>query len=148
MPNRAVPDTIQRAYTFLEQSQVREDVSKKECFFRHSSKGGWPFSTYDHGWPISDCTAEGLGAVLAMHTSGLIEQGDQHVDRERMCEAVDLILSFQNNDGGWATYENTRGPAWLEVLNPSGVFGDIMVDYSYNNERIENNSGSAPVPIL
>ena len=24
------------------------------------SKGAWPFSTIDHGWPISDCTAEGL----------------------------------------------------------------------------------------
>ena len=31
----------------------------------------------------------------------------------------------------WATYENTRGGAWYELLNPSEVFGDIMIDYSY-----------------
>lgn len=25
-------------------------------------QGGWPFSTAAHGWPISDCTSEGLKA--------------------------------------------------------------------------------------
>lgn len=29
-------------------------------WYRHISKGAWPFSTADHGWPISDCTSEGL----------------------------------------------------------------------------------------
>ena len=29
-------------------------------WYRHISKGAWPFSTADQGWPISDCTAEGL----------------------------------------------------------------------------------------
>jgi lanosterol synthase/cycloartenol synthase len=32
---------------------------------------------------------------------------------------------------GWATYENNRGWGWYEQLNPSEVFGDIMIDYSY-----------------
>lgn len=31
-----------------------------DFWYRHISKGAWPFSTADHGWPISDCTAEGL----------------------------------------------------------------------------------------
>lgn len=31
-----------------------------DSWYRHISKGAWPFSTADHGWPISDCTAEGL----------------------------------------------------------------------------------------
>ena len=44
---------------------------------------------------------------------------------------MQLLLSWQNKDGGWATYELKRGGAWLERLNPSEVFGDIMVDYSY-----------------
>ncbi len=30
---------------------------------------------------------------------------------------------------GWATYENNRGFRWYEQLNPSEVFGDIMIDY-------------------
>ncbi len=29
-------------------------------YYRHISKGAWPFSTRDHGWPISDCSSEGL----------------------------------------------------------------------------------------
>ena len=45
--------------------------------------------------------------------------------------AVNVILTLQNEDGGWATYENNRGFGWYEQLNPSEVFGDIMIDYSY-----------------
>ncbi len=48
-----------------------------------------------------------------------------------MRDAVRLLLSLQNDDGGWATYEKRRGALWLEQLNPSQVFGDIMVDYSF-----------------
>ena len=29
-------------------------------WYRHISKGAWPFSTPDNGWPVSDTTAEGL----------------------------------------------------------------------------------------
>jgi len=50
---------------------------------------------------------------------------------ERLDAAVELMLSMQNDDGGWATYEKTRGPAWLELLNPSDCFADIMIDPSY-----------------
>ncbi|KAK3015541.1 hypothetical protein RJ639_006223, partial [Escallonia herrerae] len=28
--------------------------------YRHTSKGAWTFSMQDHGWQVSDCTAEGL----------------------------------------------------------------------------------------
>jgi cycloartenol synthase len=48
-----------------------------------------------------------------------------------LCDACDVLLSYQNEDGGWATYENNRGSGWYEMLNPSEVFGDIMIDYSY-----------------
>ena len=32
--------------------------------YRHISKGAWTFSMQDHGWQVSDCTAEGLKAIL------------------------------------------------------------------------------------
>eukprot|EP00913_Durusdinium_trenchii_P007621 g7160.t1 len=51
---------------------------------------------------------------------------DQH-----LFDTVRFLLSYQNGDGGWATYENNRGWSWYELLNPSEVFGDIMIDYSY-----------------
>src|SRR6185436_8052777 len=94
--------------------------------YRHRSRGGWPFSTRAHGWPISDCTAEGLKASLQLEKVGL-----NQVPRPRLREAVEEILSLQNEDGGWATYELQRGPRWLEALNPSDVFSTIMVDVSY-----------------
>ena len=41
--------------------QVLEDCpGDLSLWYRHISKGAWPFSTADHGWPISDCTSEGL----------------------------------------------------------------------------------------
>jgi squalene/oxidosqualene cyclase-like protein len=120
--------TLARAHRFIVDQQVVENTNQPERFYRHPSKGGWPFSTREHGWPISDCTAEGLKASLAL---ARVAPGDLTLPAERMAEAAELLLSLQNADGGWATYELTRGPAWLELLNPSDVFGDIMVDYSY-----------------
>ena len=35
------------------------------------------------------------------------------------------LLSLRNDDGGFASYETTRGGAVLEMLNPSEVFGTI-----------------------
>ena len=30
---------------------------------RHTSKGAWTFSDRDHGWQVSDCTAEALKVI-------------------------------------------------------------------------------------
>uniref|UniRef100_A0A8C8S5R7 Lanosterol synthase n=1 Tax=Pelusios castaneus TaxID=367368 RepID=A0A8C8S5R7_9SAUR len=43
----------------------------------------------------------------------------------------DMLLGMRNPDGGFATYETKRGGRLLELLNPSEVFGDIMIDYTY-----------------
>ncbi len=34
---------------------------------------------------------------------------------DRLYDCVNVILSYQNATGGWATYENTRSFGWLEV---------------------------------
>jgi squalene/oxidosqualene cyclase-like protein len=117
-----------KAYGFIRDNQIREDVPDAEKFYRHKSRGGWPFSDRDHGWPITDCTAEGLKAEMLARGS---VASDETVPPDLLEESVRLILSFQNRDGGWATYEKQRGGKWLELLNPSSVFGDIMIDYSY-----------------
>jgi len=95
------------------------------------SKGGWPFSTSAHGWPISDCTAEGLKAVLGLMAMPEVKAKFGEFPVTRLYDAVHVILTLQNNDGGWATYENNRGFGFYEWMNPSEVFGDIMIDYSY-----------------
>jgi cycloartenol synthase len=137
---------VAKIYSYLDATQVKEDVPHREAFFRTISKGGWPFSTSDHGWPIADCTAEGLKATLlidALCVSGQADVGKGRfadgsgglltgsISATRLREAVDVILAFRNPDGGWATYEETRGGAWYEVLNPIESFGDIMIDYTY-----------------
>lgn len=43
-----------------------------------------------------------------------------------MCDAVDLMLTLQNPNGGFASYELIRGPKWLEWLNPAEVFGSSI----------------------
>ncbi|KAF6266299.1 cycloartenol synthase [Scenedesmus sp. NREL 46B-D3] len=110
---------------------VQEAAPPLSRFYRHISKGAWPFSSRDHGWPISDCTGEGFKAALAL---GALRQPDavgRGLPRGRLEDAVRVILSYQNRDGGMATYENTRSFHALEVLNPAETFGDIIVDYSY-----------------
>ena len=125
------PETVERALQFIDDSQVKEEVRDHKKFFRHDSVGGWPFSTAEHGWPITDCTAEGLKTVLLAEARKRGEFQEQRIPDIRLKQAADLILSMQNKNGGWASYELTRSPEWLELLNPSEIFGNIMIDYSY-----------------
>jgi squalene/oxidosqualene cyclase-like protein len=117
---------LSEASRYIEANQVVADVVDRERAYRDRSRGGWPFSTRAHGWPISDCTAEGMKASMLLAASV-----GECVSAARLGEAAELLLSMQNADGGWATYEKTRGPAWLERLNPSDCFADIMIDPSY-----------------
>ena len=48
-----------------------------------------------------------------------------------MQAAARFIRERQNDDGGFGTYERRRGPTWLEVLNPSEMFANCMVEGSY-----------------
>ncbi|KAI5659184.1 hypothetical protein M9H77_27977 [Catharanthus roseus] len=52
---------LKKAHKFLKLSQMKENSSGNVGYwYRHISKGGWPFSTQDQGWPVSDTTSEGL----------------------------------------------------------------------------------------
>lgn len=122
---------LQKAYRFFDRNQLLEEVESSSYFFRNRRKGGWPFSTAEQGWPITDCSAEGMAIALKLHQKGIIPENQQTITLERMKDSVDTVLSFQNPNGGWASYEKKRGPSLMEKINPSEVFGDIMVDYPY-----------------
>jgi len=122
----AAEPVLEKAYAFIRDNQILEDVPEPERHYRHRCKGGWPFSDRAHGWPITDCTSEGFKCAVDLEG-----RYSPEVPVDLLRESVRLILSWQNDDGGWATYEKRRGGAWLEQFNPSQVFGDIMVDYSY-----------------
>ncbi|KAL8149707.1 cycloartenol Synthase [Apium graveolens] len=123
--------TLRKAHMFIKNSQVQDDCpGDLDFWYRHISKGAWPFSTADHGWPISDCTAEGLKAALLLSKLSPELVGEP-LDAKRLYDAVNVILSLQNSDGGYATYELTRSYRWLELINPAETFGDIVIDYPY-----------------
>jgi cycloartenol synthase len=122
---------LRAAAAYVEASQVVDEAAPPLArYYRHISKGAWPFSTRDHGWPISDCTAEGLKAALVLARLGEAAGGPA-LPAGRLHDCVNVVLSYQNGDGGWATYENTRSFAALELINPSETFGDIVIDYCY-----------------
>ncbi|KAL0333630.1 UNVERIFIED_CONTAM: Cycloartenol synthase 2 [Sesamum angustifolium] len=149
--------TLRKAHAYIKNTQVLENVpGNLDLWYRHISKGAWPFSTADHGWSVSDCTAEGLKAVLLLSEFPAEDVGEP-LDAERVFDAVNVILShyrdalqshqgelclfhcsnlssyngfIENNDGGFATYERMRSYSWLELINPAETFADIMIDYS------------------
>ena len=93
--------------------------------FRHISKGSWTFSDRDHGWQVSDCTAESLKVILLcsikhiifylirfaikiMPENGFIvlqcclyfammppEMVGEKIETEQFYDAVNVILSLQ-----------------------------------------------------
>uniref|UniRef100_A0A8D2PQ27 Terpene cyclase/mutase family member n=1 Tax=Zosterops lateralis melanops TaxID=1220523 RepID=A0A8D2PQ27_ZOSLA len=109
--------------------QIPENPPDYQKYYRHMNKGGFPFSTRDCGWIVADCTAEGLKAVMLLQEKCPFIA--KPVPPERLFDAVNVLLSMKNSDGGFATYETKRGGHLLELLNPSEVFGDIMIDYTY-----------------
>lgn len=50
--------------------QVKDNPSGDfRSMYRHISKGAWTFSDQDHGWQLSDCTAEGLNVPSFINLS-------------------------------------------------------------------------------
>ncbi|KAM0017744.1 putative cycloartenol synthase [Helianthus debilis subsp. tardiflorus] len=123
--------TLRKAHSFIKNSQVRENSSGNiQSWYRHITCGGWPFSTPDNGWPVSDCTAEALKTVLMLSQMPYHLVGEA-IAPECLYDAVHLLLTLQNNNGGYSSYELMRSYPWLEMINPAETFGDIMIDYQY-----------------
>ncbi|KAF5804688.1 putative lupeol synthase [Helianthus annuus] len=127
--------------------------------YRHTSKGAWTFSIQDHGWQVSDCTAEGLKVAL-LYSQMNQELVGEKLEIEHLYEAVNVILSLQSENGGFPAWEPQRAYSWLEVLiiiylfetiysrekkilqphsfhhefqkfNPTEFFEDVMIEREY-----------------
>jgi lanosterol synthase len=62
----------------------------------------------------------------------LIHSGfEKLISTDRLCECVDTLLSMQNPDKGFGSYEQNRTTELLEIINPSEFFQRCMVEYSY-----------------
>jgi lanosterol synthase len=123
-------DPLRRAYRRLTAMQMTSEIEGRDQA-RDAILGGWCFSDGVHRWPVSDCAAEAIIALLDCHdVAGLIPEPDRISDI-RLRQACDFILSRQNKDGGFGTYERRRGHRFLENLNPSEMFGQCMTELSY-----------------
>uniref|UniRef100_A0AAY5JX84 Terpene cyclase/mutase family member n=1 Tax=Esox lucius TaxID=8010 RepID=A0AAY5JX84_ESOLU len=127
--NPMLEECLKHAHKFLTVTQIPDNPPDFQKYYRQMNKGGFPFSTRDCGWIVADCTAEGLKSLMLLQEQCPFIS--QHVPFQSLCDAVSVLLSMRNSDGGFATYETKRGGRLLELLNPSEVFGDIMIDYTY-----------------
>ena len=117
---RARGRASRRAYGFLRDAPAARGAARTA---RQSiairSLGGWCFSDGAHRWPVSDCTAEALIAVLAHPRHGRASRPRSGSPIERLRRRPSASSSRrQNADGGFGTYERRRGSPLLEALNP------------------------------
>ncbi|KAG4142066.1 hypothetical protein ERO13_D06G111600v2 [Gossypium hirsutum] len=123
--------TLRKAHDFLKASQVRENPSGNfSAMYRHISKGSWTFSTQDHGWQVSDCTAEGLKCSLLFSQMPTNLVGEK-LETGRFYDAVNVIFSLQSNNGGFPAWEPQRAYGWLEKFNPTEFFEDTLIEREY-----------------
>ncbi|MDX7949697.1 prenyltransferase/squalene oxidase repeat-containing protein [Lichenihabitans sp. Uapishka_5] len=124
-------DAMRRGYDRLRTMQATTELPDRIAEDRDTILGGWCFTEGTQAWPVSDCTAEAVLALLACHDHpGLIDP-DQRISPQHLAEAASFILSRQNADGGFGSYERRRGARFLETLNPSEMFGRCMTELTY-----------------
>lgn len=122
-PHVQVNDTIERGAHWLASQQIDETFDGYREAYRIDPKGGFPFAEIWHGWPVSDCTAEAIEALMGAPS--------YEADPQRMQEAARFILRAQNPEGGFGSYEAKKSRIELEWMNPAEMFGDSMTEMSY-----------------
>ncbi|CAK9308724.1 unnamed protein product [Citrullus colocynthis] len=124
--------TLKKGHDFIKKSQIKENPDGDfKRMYRHISKGGWTFSDQDHGWQVSDCTAENLMCCLILSTMSSDIVGDP-MEPQCFFDAVNLILSLQAKNGGMAAWEPTGTiPSWAEQLNPVEFFEYTILEKEY-----------------
>lgn len=119
-----------KALNYLDRQQIRDNCKDQEKCYRQPRKGGWPFSTKSQGYAVSDCVSEALKAVILLQKAGGFPQV---LEDQRIFDAVDTLLLFQNDNGAVSSYETRRGGDYMENINAAEVFASssVMVEYDY-----------------
>ncbi|CAN6571059.1 unnamed protein product [Malus baccata var. baccata] len=126
-----IAPTLARGHDFIKKSQVKDNPSGDfKSMYRHISKGSWTFSDQDHGWQLSDCTAEGLKCCLLLSMMPPEIVGEK-MEPERLYDAVNVLISLQSKNGGLSGWEPAGAAEWLEMLNPTEFFEAIVVEHEY-----------------
>jgi squalene/oxidosqualene cyclase-like protein len=126
---RAV-EVVRRACRWLPTAQIQQELVGGGRHYRQPAYGGWGFANEDHPWPVSDCTAEALEALMRAEHRGWSDDAGR-LQLGRKLAAVEFVLQRQNDDGGFGSYERRRGPMILRRYNPAELYGNCMLEYSY-----------------
>ena len=78
-------EPLLRAYRFLAAQQMTRSVAGRDPLFPDTAEGGWCLGDAANGWPVSDCTAEALAAVLGMHA---VIEPPERIPDARLAQAV------------------------------------------------------------
>jgi squalene/oxidosqualene cyclase-like protein len=122
---------VQAAAAWLPIAQLKADIPGGAAHYREPADGGWGFADERHPWPVSDCTAEALEALLHVEHRGLLPE-QPGLPLARKLAALRFILRRQNDDGGFGSYEPRRGSMALKHFNPAEIYGNCMLEYSYS----------------
>jgi lanosterol synthase len=122
---------LRRGYRHLCGLQMRAELPDYAREKRAPILGGWCFSDGVHKWAVSDCTAEAVTALCALHYEGSAVPPEERISDSRLTEAARFILLRQNDDGGFGSYEARRAGGLLEHINPSEMYGSCMTERSY-----------------
>ncbi|KAL2341226.1 hypothetical protein Fmac_009166 [Flemingia macrophylla] len=126
-----VGPTLLKAHDFIKKSQVTDNpLGDFKSMYRHISKGSWTFSDKDYGWQVSDTTAESLKCCLLLSMLPQEVVGEK-MKPEKLYDSVNVILSLQSKNGGVAAWEPAGSPKWLELLNPTELFTDIVIEHEH-----------------
>ncbi|KAL3753876.1 hypothetical protein ACJRO7_001167 [Eucalyptus globulus] len=126
-----IAPVLARGHDFIKKSQVKDNPSGNfKSMHRHISKGSWTFSDQDHGWQVSDCTAESLKCCLLFSMMPPDIVGEK-MEPEKLYDAVNVLLSLQSKNGGLAAWEPAGAQEWLELLNPTEFLEDIVIEHEY-----------------
>ncbi|GMH01961.1 hypothetical protein Nepgr_003800 [Nepenthes gracilis] len=123
--------TLMKGHIYIKNSKVKDNPSGDfKSMYRHMSKGSWTFSNQDHGWQVSDCTAESLKCCLLLSMMPPEIVGEK-MKPEQLHDAVNIILSLQSKYGGSSAWEPPRAESWLEFFNPIEFSADIVIEHDY-----------------
>ncbi|RVX10778.1 Beta-amyrin synthase [Vitis vinifera] len=128
--------TLKKGHDYVKLSQVsylftpKTSTTTMLCDYRsrycHFSKGAWTFSDRDHDWQVSDCTSEALRVVLLLSQFPEELVGEK-AEPQCLFDAVNFLFSLQGKSGGVAA----GAEEWLEKLNPSELFTNIVTEHEY-----------------
>nr|XP_034931230.1 lupeol synthase-like [Populus alba] len=122
---------LKEGHSFIKNSQVTENPPGDfRRMFRHISKGSWTFSDKDHGWQVSDCTAESMKCCLLFSTMSPEIVGEE-MEPQKLFDSVNILLSLQSKNGGVSAWEPAGSGLWLEWLNPVEFLEDLVVEHEY-----------------